>query len=794
MPEKERNNIARQARIELDRMALKNMRFTFFVSLVLSLIYGALVFSEVESERLRLWLVVMLVSLLLRFLSERHLSRIGISDRNDQWRRGFFIFKCLVLAGAAVWGGAAILVFPENDLYLQMVLVSILLGISAGALSSMASVVRLYRSYILLMLLPLMGRFLYEGGIHGVTIATLMGLYLATLFLMADKIYRSIHSSVTLRLENESLLHEVFTSKCALEQVNVELQEEIREHKEARRQLEEAQRRVAAAAQAKSRFMTNMSHELKTPMTGITGVSRQLRQTPLSDEQKNLLAELDRCSSELLLLIDNLLDFTELEKKDVVLNAQVFDLQLLFDELREIFASRAARKGLSLAVVPVAEELRWLLGDAYRLKQVLFNLLDNAVKFTGQGGVKLFVTEAGGASGGARRELLLKFCVEDSGPGIDADKHEIIFSAFSQLDDSLTRDSGGAGVGLAISRKLVELMSGRIWCESTPGQGARFCFQVPLCLAEKPEELESAAAVPASRAEGRPGILIVDDNKLNRKLLRAVLERRNFDPLMAENGLEALEILAREGIDLIFMDIQMPVLDGLSATRIIRGLENGVDFREIEEIKSGLSPELLHDVRQRIAGGHIVVISITANILSGNEKEFVHAGFDYNLRKPFQPEDVYAVLHNYLSRDNPAGTGAAEGGAGSDPEERGDGGSVIAATDPDVERDAIFSKDQVVRFLRDKYHLDEDAIGLMVDSLRDSLNSGFAEAKQALAENDLDRLGRVAHSIKGSLANVGFFELADMAHEIEISVSEEPELPYAEMVARLQKHLAEVMK
>jgi len=791
LTDREFNSIARRARIELETMALKNLRYTIFAGVVLSLVYTVVVHSTVESVRLWSWLSALLSSYGLRYLSERALCRIEIPEQSNRWSRGFFVFRCLVLAGAVLWGVAAIFIFPANDVHKQMILVCMLLGIAAGALTSMASVVGLYRAYILVLLLPLIARFAYEGGIHGVTMLVLTGLYLTTLYVMAGKIYQSIYSSICLRLENESLLHEVFTSKCALEQVNVDLQDEIREHKEARRQLEEAQRLAAEAARIKSRFMTNMSHELKTPMTGIAGISQHLQQTPLSAEQKNLLAELDRCNSELLFLVDNLLDFTELEKAGLVLNEQIFDLQFLFDELQEIFAYKAAKKGLSLQVFPVAEGFRWLSGDGYRLKQVLFNLLDNAIKFTGDGYVKLFVAEievAGTASGDT---LELKFCVEDSGPGIAENKHEIIFSTFFQLDDSLTRGSGGTGVGLAISKKLVELMAGRIWCESFPGQGARFCFQVPLRLAERPEERETTVPESECREGGRPGILIVDDNKLNRKLLQAILVKRDFAPHTAENGLKALEILAREQIDLIFMDIQMPVLDGLSTTRILRSLEKGEEVREIEGLKTGIHRELLNEVRQRVAGRHIIVISITANLLCGSEKEYADCGLDYNLRKPFQPEDIYRLIRYYFPSGKPGAEVSGSDGAGPKSENR-DGNASMA--EPKAESSPIVSKVQVEQFLREKYHFDDDSIELMVASLRDSLKSGFDEAEQALAENDLDRLGSVAHSIKGSLANVGFFELADLAHEIEDSVSADPDLPYSEMIARLKGSLAEILE
>ncbi len=789
MPQKRISNITQQSLIELDLLAFKNMRVTVFVSFALSLIFGIAVYSAVDHRRLWMWLCLIVISLTWRCILAESLKRIDITKQHDKWQRKFFTLNCVVLLGAAIWGGTALFVFPERSVTQQMIQVCMLLGFAAGALSSMASVIKLYRAYISLLLLPLMARFVYEGGAHYLTLLILTGVYLTTLLVMAKVIYNSLLSSVRLRLENESLLYDVFKAKAKLERVNTDLQGEVEEHKEARRQLEDAQKQAEEASLTKNRFITNMSHELKTPITGMAGISLQLQHTPLNTDQKELLLELDKCNRELIFLIDNLLDFTKLEKDEVTLNEHAYDLQLLLDELTNIFKHKAANKDLDLQIVAVDKELQWLTGDSFRLKQVLFNILDNAIKFTDNGYVKLSVVkEKTGSDNSCKAIDTLQFCVEDVGPGIDKNKHEIIFSTFHQLDNSLTRDRGGTGVGLALSKKLIELMSGQIWCDSTPDEGSKFYIRIPLQLAKRPDT-EPVKINSNYQINTDLSLLVVDDNKLNRNLLVAMLKKKGFHPHAAQNGLEALEILAQNQIDLVFMDIQMPVLDGLSTTRIIRCLENGVSS-QVDEIKAKISPELLQKLQPQMIDKHVVIISITANLIRGTETEYLHAGLDFNLGKPFQPEDILNLINTYFP------TGAAALAPLEDnktPETAELSSSIGLEPYPDGSQNTIVSRSQAEQFLRDKYYLDDSSIIIMMITLSESLTDCFQEAAQALAEKDFVRLKTIAHSLKGSLANVGLAELAERVYEIETSISEELDLPYTDIMAQLKNCLTELM-
>ncbi len=787
MPKKRITNITQKAHIELDLIASKNMRITAFVSFVLSFIYGVTVYSAVDHKRLWVWLCFMSVFFVSRCLVWESLKRIDVTEPNNKWQRKFFTLKCIVLVGAVIWGGAALFVFPENDVNQQMVLVCLLLGLAAGALSSMAVIAKFYKIYISLILLPLVARFAYEGSSHYITLIILTAFYFMTLIVMVDKIYASIFSSICLRLENESLLHEVFITKDNLEKTNATLRNEIKEHKDARLQLEVAQQRLEKAYLVKNQFLTNMSHELKTPMTGIAGLTLQLQQSPLDVDQKKLLYELDECSTEMIFLIDNLLDFTKIESGDIVLNENVFNLQNLLDELATIFRPKAAKKGLEISVVPISSKLQWLFGDSLRLKQVLFNLLDNAIKFTENGFVKLSVVRDETTSPSLQPEKDLEivdllFCVEDTGSGIDKGKTEVIFSTFHQLNNSLTREQGGTGIGLAISKKLVDLMKGNIWCDSVPGKGTRFYIKICLQLADKP--------YVERQEKTHLSILIVDDNALNRKLLQSMLKKKNFNPYTAKNGLEALKVIAQKQVELIFMDIQMPVLDGLNTARIIRCLEKGTTA-QIEKISSEISPELLDKLHTHLVGNHVVIISITANLIQGTESEFLDSGIDYHLKKPFQPEDIFNVIKIYFSIDTSKDTICRNEKVVPELKLVSD---IRLESNPTESQSTIVHRAQAEQFLKDKYYLDNDSINTMMTTVIESLTSLFQEADQALAEKKITSLKEIAHSLKGSLANIGFSELAEKAHDIETSILEDSDFPYTEMLAHLKDCLAELMQ
>jgi signal transduction histidine kinase/CheY-like chemotaxis protein len=343
----------------------------------------------------------------------------------------------------------------------------------------------------------------------------------------------------------------------------------------AEQDLQSAKASAESANNAKSDFLTTMSHEMRTPMNAILGMADLLSETSLSEEQRDYVGIFQKAGASLLDLINNILDLSKVESGHVELESTGFDLTALLKKIIELMLSRAQTRDLELHLEILPGVQRGLIGDPIRLRQILINLVGNALKFTEQGSVTLRVEpEPGGAAG------CLRFSVVDTGIGIPADKIEMIFGRFNQADSSTTRKYGGTGLGLAISKGLVELMGGRIGCTSEIGKGSTFFFSATFAIPEEPEisglvNPDMIALPPAEPPRQQPGyrILIAEDSENNLALMKAYLKGGGFELDFAENGQIAVEKAISGNPHLVLMDLQMPVMDGLEATRAIRQWE-----------------------------------------------------------------------------------------------------------------------------------------------------------------------------------------------------------------------------
>jgi signal transduction histidine kinase/CheY-like chemotaxis protein len=391
-------------------------------------------------------------------------------------------------------------------------------------------------------------------------------------------------------------------------------------------QVEYRTRQTEEAHRIKSLFITNMSHEIRTPMNGILGMASLLAQTPLTKEQQSYLDTIRSCGDTLLTVINNILDFSAIESGKITLDEKSTDLKSCVEQVMEIFMARTTQAGILLQCQIAEDVPPRILTDGDRLRQILINLVGNAVKFTSQGEIRIrvFLTGALTPPEAHADSIVIGFEITDTGIGIEADQFEQLFQSFSQLDPSGTREYGGAGLGLTISDRLVHLLNGRIHIESEPGKGSRFSFTI----ATRPAPLKTAsttlATIPRLAEQYPLQILLAEDNPINRQLAVMILDKMGYTPGLAENGKEVLDQLQKEPFDLIFMDIQMPEMDGLEATRHIRS-------------------RAVHQP---------VIIAMTANTTRKDRDDCLTEGMNDFLSKPVHLDELIRMMENWGQKIN----------------------------------------------------------------------------------------------------------------------------------------------
>ncbi|MDM8525102.1 ATP-binding protein [Desulfococcaceae bacterium HSG8] len=531
-----------------------------------------------------------------------------------------------------------------------------------------------------------------------------------------------------------------------LSQKNQSLEHEIREREKTEQALVKARDAAQAANRAKSEFLANMSHEIRTPMNSVLGfLELTLNDSSVPESHRSNLSIAHNSAKSLLLLINDILDLSNLESGRLELEYRPFDLEQLMQDALLTIGIRAREKGLELSLDIYPDLPRYFTGDPDRLRQVLINLAGNAVKFTEKG--RVWINAAPWEA-----DDFLHFTVSDTGIGIPSDRLETIFDPFTQSDSSITRKFGGTGLGTTISKQLAELMGGRIWAESEIGKGSVFHFIARMkATEEKPEQdIRSLPEYDGSESHRRFRILLAEDIEENITLVRIRAERDGHAVIVARNGLEAVEMFERETrIDVILMDIQMPRMDGMEAARRIRKIEAATDR-------------------------HIPIIALTASIMKEDQEAVLDAGMDDIVGKPIDFAKLFAIMNKLVREEHTLKPGH-EQEAG--PEKHSDDDSLPADESPRMTCDESFTE----HFLKGI----DTATGLeiwqdpdlykkaLVTFSRDYENSA-AEILELVEKDDGDQAYQLIHKIKGVAANLSVTEVFHIAEKLGAGVREKP--------------------
>ena len=606
--------IDRRARAEMVRLAYADLPAGLAATLLIAAGLAWVVARHASAQLAWGWFLAMAFAAVARACGVAAFKRAAPDPTAAQGWETLFVLGAL-LSGLG-WGFAAWAFFPVMGALERSLLILVVAGVTAGATRSLSPVLLACWSFQAPVLLPLIARFFLGPELVLILMGILAIFFLFFMMAMARSYNRTMANSLRLGLENTALVGVLQAEKLQTEALNRDLHAENLRRQAAEAELRTAKEHAEAASQAKSEFLAMMSHEIRTPMNGVMGMLELVKGTRLDAEQSELVNTAASSAEALLHILNDTLDFSKIETGQLDFEHIPLRPAAIAEEVAALHRPRALAKGLHFESRADRGTSLRVLGDPTRFRQVLLNLVGNAVKFTERGRVQLILRTLRQTA----TEVNFEVAVTDTGIGMDAAAQAQLFQPFTQADSSMSRRFGGSGLGLAISQKLVKGMGSIIASESQPGQGTTFRFAITFPLAaELPAPAPATGNISGRQFHGH--VLVVEDDHVNQRVITLLLQRLGLEVTVAVDGPHALSAIERGGWNLVFMDCQLPGMDGYETTQRARVL---------------------------LAGRPLPIVALTANARPEDREACLAAGMDDFLTKPIRQEELRVCLKQWL--------------------------------------------------------------------------------------------------------------------------------------------------